>query len=31
MDNYINGKSEIRMMIGGHGTTVVPLMDFYMD
>jgi len=29
MDNYINGRSKKRMMmIGGHDTTVAPLMDF---
>ena len=29
MDNYINGKSKIRMMmIGGHDVTVAPFMDF---
>ena len=29
MDNYINGRSKIRMMmIGGHDVTVAPLMDF---
>ena len=29
MDNYINGRSKIRMMmIGGHDVTVGPLMDF---
>ena len=29
MDNYINGRSKIRMMmIGGHDVTVSPLMDF---
>ena len=29
MDNYINGKSKIKMMmIGGHDVTVGPLMDF---
>ena len=29
MDNYINGRSKIKMMmVGGHDTTVAPLMDF---
>jgi hypothetical protein len=29
MDNYINGRSKIRMMmIGGHDVTVAPFMDF---
>jgi hypothetical protein len=29
MDNYINGRSKLRMMmIGGHDVTVAPLMDF---
>ena len=29
MDNYINGRSKIKMMmIGGHDVTVAPLMDF---
>lgn len=29
MDNYINGRSKMRMMmIGGHDVTVAPLMDF---
>ena len=29
MDNYINSRSKIRMMmIGGHDVTVVPLMAF---
>ena len=29
IDNYINGRSKIRMMmIGGHDVTVAPLMDF---
>ena len=29
MDNYINGKSKMRMMmIGGHDVTVAPLMEF---
>ena len=30
MDNYINGRSKMRMMmIGGHDVTVAPLMDFF--